>query len=30
VETVFPPAWFNVMQHLLVHLHWKARLGGPV
>jgi hypothetical protein len=30
MEKVFPPAWFNVMQHLLVHLPWEARVGGPV
>jgi hypothetical protein len=30
METVFPPGWFNVIQHLLVHLPWEARVGGPV
>jgi hypothetical protein len=30
IETVFPPGWFNAMQHLLVHLPWEARVGGPV
>jgi hypothetical protein len=30
MEKVFPPGWFNVMQHLLVHLPWEARIGGPV
>jgi hypothetical protein len=30
METVFPPGWFNVMQHLLVHLPWEARVGGLV
>jgi hypothetical protein len=29
-ETVFPPGWFNAMQHLLVHLSWEARVGGPM
>jgi hypothetical protein len=29
MEKIFPPEWFNVMQHLLVHLPWKARVGGP-
>jgi hypothetical protein len=28
--SVFPPGWFNAMQHLLVHLPWEARVGGPV
>jgi hypothetical protein len=30
IEKVFPSRWFNVMQHLLVHLPWEARVGGPV
>jgi hypothetical protein len=30
METVFPPGWFNAMQYLLVHLPWKARVGGSV
>jgi hypothetical protein len=30
METVFPPGWFNAMQHLLVHLPWEARVGGPM
>jgi hypothetical protein len=30
MEKIFPPGWFNVMQHLLVHLPWKAMVGGPV
>jgi hypothetical protein len=30
IETVFPPGWFNVIQHLLVHLPWEARVGGHV
>jgi hypothetical protein len=29
MEKIFPPAWFNVMQHLLVHLPWEAKVGGP-
>jgi hypothetical protein len=28
--SVFPPGWFNKMQHLLVHLPWEARVVGPV
>jgi hypothetical protein len=27
MEIVFPPRWFNVMEHLLVHLPWEARVG---
>jgi hypothetical protein len=30
METVFSPGWFNVMQYLLLHLPWEARVRGPV
>jgi hypothetical protein len=30
IEKVFPPGWFNAMQHLLVHLPWEARVRGLV
>jgi len=30
LETIFPPSFFNVMEHLLVHLAEEAELGGPV
>jgi hypothetical protein len=30
MEKIFPPGWFNAMQHLLVHLSWEAKVGGPV
>jgi hypothetical protein len=30
MEIVFPPRWFNVMQHVLLHLPWEARVSGPV
>jgi hypothetical protein len=30
IDKVFPPRCFHAMQHLLVHLTWKARVGGPV
>jgi hypothetical protein len=30
METIFPPGWFNTMQHLLVHLPREARVGGPM
>jgi hypothetical protein len=30
IETIFPPGWFNAMQHLLVHLPWEGRVGGPM
>jgi hypothetical protein len=30
MEKVFSLGWFNAMQHLLVHLPWKAKVGGHV
>jgi hypothetical protein len=30
MKNIFPPRWFNVMQHLLVHLPWEAKDRGPV
>jgi hypothetical protein len=27
---IFPPGWFNLMQHLLVHIPYEANVGGPV
>ncbi|WVZ58498.1 hypothetical protein U9M48_008769 [Paspalum notatum var. saurae] len=30
MEKIFPPGFFNVMEHLLVHLPWEALAGGPV
>ena len=30
LERVFPPGFFNVMEHLPVHLAEEAYLGGPV
>jgi hypothetical protein len=30
MEKIFPPGWFNALQHLLVHLPWEAWFGGPV
>jgi hypothetical protein len=29
IEKIFPPEWFIAMQHLLVHLPWEAKVGGP-
>ena len=28
LEMIFPPSFFNPMQHLILHLPTKARLGG--
>ncbi|XP_078152644.1 uncharacterized protein LOC144547837 [Carex rostrata] len=30
MEKIFPPGFFNSMQHLVVHLAHEARMGGPV
>ena len=30
LEMIFPPAFFDIMVHLSVHLPHEARLGGPV
>ncbi|XP_065860184.1 uncharacterized protein [Euphorbia lathyris] len=30
LEKIFPPAFFDVMVHLAVHLATEAKLGGPV
>jgi hypothetical protein len=30
MEKVFPPGWFNAMQHFLARLPWEARVGGSV
>ncbi|CAH9144707.1 unnamed protein product [Cuscuta epithymum] len=29
LEKVFPPSFFDGMEHLLIHLPWEARKGGP-
>jgi len=30
LEKIFPPGFFNPMQHLIIHLADEALLGGPV
>ena len=30
LEKIFPPGFFLLMQHLILHLSNEARLGGPV
>jgi hypothetical protein len=30
MEKFFPPGYFNPMQHLLIHLPYEAKVGGPV
>jgi hypothetical protein len=29
LKKIFPLGWFNLMQNLLVHLIYEAKLGGP-
>jgi len=30
LEKIFPPGFFVPMQHLILHLPYEARMGGPV
>ena len=30
LKRTFPPAFFDVMEHLIVHLPYEAKVGGPV
>jgi hypothetical protein len=30
LEKIFPSGWFNLMQHLLIHILYEAKVGGPV
>ena len=30
LEKILPPGFFDHMEHLLVHLSYEARVGGPV
>jgi hypothetical protein len=30
LEKIFPPGFFNPMQHFLIHLRYEAKVGGPV
>ena len=30
LEKIFPPGFFNPMQHLILHLPYEVRMGGPV
>jgi hypothetical protein len=30
MEKKFPPRFFNPMQHLLIHLPYEAKVGGPI
>ncbi|XP_020229215.1 uncharacterized protein LOC109810217 [Cajanus cajan] len=30
LEKIFPPAFFDSMEHLIVHLPYEAKVGGPV
>jgi len=30
LERIFPPRFFNSMDHLTIHLPYEARVGGPV
>ena len=30
LERIFPPSFFNSMEHLPIHLAYEARIAGPV
>ena len=30
LEIIFPPTFFDVMEHLTVHLAYEARVAGPI
>ncbi|XP_057739900.1 uncharacterized protein LOC130957009 [Arachis stenosperma] len=30
LEKIFPPAFFDVMEHLVIHIPYEAKVGGPV
>ena len=30
LEKIFPPGFFNPMQHMILHLPYEAQMGGPV
>lgn len=30
LEKVFPPSFFDSMEHLVIHLPYEAEVGGPV
>ena len=30
MEKIFPPAFFDVIIHLALHLPWEAKLGSPI
>jgi hypothetical protein len=30
LEKKFPPGFFNPMLHLLIHLSYEAKVGGPI
>jgi hypothetical protein len=30
LEKIFPPRFFNPMEHLLIHIPYEAKVGGPV
>ena len=29
LERIFPPSFFDIMTHLLVHLPYEAKMAGP-
>jgi hypothetical protein len=30
LEKIFPPVFFDVMKHVIIHFPYELRVGGPV
>jgi hypothetical protein len=30
LEKIFPPEFFNPMQHLIIHIPYEVKVGGPI
>jgi hypothetical protein len=30
LEMIFPPSFFNSMEHLHIHLPFEVKIGGPI
>jgi len=30
LETIFPPSFFTIMMHLVIHLAYEAKVAGPI
>lgn len=30
LKKIYPPIFFDIIEHLPIHLPWKAKVGGPI